>query len=221
MEKKYALKALKPYWGQAILVYLILACSDWLYSLIEILYCGSFGKWWSIEHHTYFEHFEYPVYINFAKIFIRISLIPLAIGCLWYFLDIYRDAKPKVVDIFSPYKDIRLFLKIILAALVQILFILLWSLLFIVPGIIKAMDYSQTFYILKDHPEMGVLEAITESKKYMEFSKGQLFFAVVEFTGWGLFALITFGYGFIFVLPYFFTALAAFYEKRKKLGYHL
>lgn len=79
------------------------------------------------------------------------------------------------------------------------------------PGIIKAIAYSQTFYLLKDHPEMGILEAITESRKRMDALKGKYFLMVLSFIGWAKLSAITLGIGYLFLFPYFYTTLCAFY----------
>ena len=63
-------------------------------------------------------------------------------------------------------------------------FIFLWSLLFVIPGIIAALRYSQAFYILMDNPDMGVLECIRESKELMRDNKLDLFLLQLSFIGW-------------------------------------
>lgn len=66
------------------------------------------------------------------------------------------------------------------------LFTLLWTLLFIVPGIIKTYSYAMTPYILAEHPEMTATEAITESRRIMDGNKVRLFCLGFSFIGWGL-----------------------------------
>ena len=66
------------------------------------------------------------------------------------------------------------------------LYTALWTLLFIIPGIIKIYSYSMTPYILAEHPEMSVNEAITESRRMMDGNKGRLFCLELSFIGWAL-----------------------------------
>ncbi|MBR2310422.1 MAG: DUF975 family protein [Oscillospiraceae bacterium] len=70
------------------------------------------------------------------------------------------------------------------------LYTALWSLLFIIPGLIKIYSYSMTPYILAEHPEMSVNEAITESRRMMDGNKGRLFCLELSFIGWSLLILL-------------------------------
>lgn len=94
-----------------------------------------------------------------------------------------------------------------------ILFELLWSLLFIIPGIIAAYSYSMTPYILAEHPEYGALEAIRISKEMMRGNKMRLFILHLSFIGWALLSILTCGLGMLAVTPYMQAATAAFYRE--------
>lgn len=89
--------------------------------------------------------------------------------------------------------------------------IMLWTLLFIIPGIIKSFSYAMTPYILVEHPEMPVSEAIQTSKRMMNGHKFDLFYLYLTFIGWFLLSIITCGIGFFWLTPYMATAKAAFY----------
>ncbi|MBP3256803.1 MAG: DUF975 family protein [Bacteroidales bacterium] len=91
----------------------------------------------------------------------------------------------------------------------------LWSLLFIIPGIIKAFSYSMTPYILDENPELGASEAIHRSRMMMKNHKFDLFWLYLSFIGWFLLCCITCGIGFLWLAPYMDTAKAAFYEEVK------
>lgn len=91
------------------------------------------------------------------------------------------------------------------------LFTLLWSLLFVVPGIIKGYSYSMAMYIYSENRNMGALEAINKSKEIMEGHKMDLFVLELSFIGWYLLSMITFGIALIYVLPYAETTVANFY----------
>lgn len=70
------------------------------------------------------------------------------------------------------------------------LYTFLWSLLFVIPGIVKSYSYSMTPYILSEHPEMSVNEAITASRNIMQGNKGRLFCLLLSFIGWDLLFLL-------------------------------
>lgn len=95
------------------------------------------------------------------------------------------------------------------------IFTFLWSLLFIIPGIIKAFSYSMTPYILDENPELGASEAIHRSRMMMKTHKFDLFWLYLSFIGWWLLCILTCGIGFLWLAPYFQTAKAAFYEEVK------
>ncbi len=99
----------------------------------------------------------------------------------------------------------------IVAYILVTLFTLLWTLLFIIPGIIKAFAYSQTFYILAEQPDLAPTEAIRKSQEMMKGHKMRLFLLMLSFLGWFILGALAFGIGIIFVLPYFQTTLANFY----------
>ena len=95
------------------------------------------------------------------------------------------------------------------------IFIALWSLLFIIPGIIKAFSYAMTPYILQDNPELDASEAIHRSRMMMRGHKFDLFWLYLGFLGWFILCLLTAGIGFLWLTPYVETAKAAFYQEVK------
>lgn len=94
------------------------------------------------------------------------------------------------------------------------LYTFLWTLLFIVPGIIKSLSYAMTPFIMTENPNMTAKEAITASKQLMEGHKWELFCLSFSFIGWHLLAALTLGIGNIFLNPYVEAAYAAFYRDK-------
>lgn len=90
-----------------------------------------------------------------------------------------------------------------------------WSLLFIVPGIIKSFSYAMTKYILDENPELSPSEAIHRSRMMMKGHKFDLFWLYLSFIGWFLLACLSAGIGFLWLAPYIQTSEAAFYEEVK------
>ena len=94
----------------------------------------------------------------------------------------------------------------------RILYTTLWTLLFIIPGIVKRLSYAMTPFLLEEHPEMTASEAIKASQKLMDGHKMDLFILGLSFFGWALLACLTMGIGFLFLDPYVHAARAAFYR---------
>jgi len=103
--------------------------------------------------------------------------------------------------------------KLILLALVQGVFIFLWSLLFIIPGIIARYRYRMAKFLLLDHPDMGVMDCIRVSKQMMKGHKWECFVLELSFIGWALLAAIPYiGYAvMIWSTPYINTTMVLYY----------
>ena len=100
------------------------------------------------------------------------------------------------------------------ARLLKGVYILLWSLLFIIPGIIAAYSYAMTSYILAENPELTASEAIERSKQIMSGNRWRLFCVQISFIGWEILStLLTFGIGGLWITPYKQAATAAFYRE--------
>lgn len=93
---------------------------------------------------------------------------------------------------------------------------LLWSLLFIIPGIIKAYSYRMVPYILTDNPNIGADKAITLSRKMMNGNKFETFVLDLSFLGWYLLGVLVFVVGIFFVNPYVFATEAQLYLVLRK-----
>ena len=104
----------------------------------------------------------------------------------------------------------------LLASVLYNIFLLLWTLLFFIPGIVKSYSYAMTFYILRDNPNMPANDAITESRRMMNGNKFRLFCLHFSFIGWLILSALTFNILLIWVIPYMQTAQAAFYESLKQ-----
>lgn len=138
----------------------------------------------------------------------------VAIGMLYACWDLFtKGTLPEAGALFAPFKQ---YARTVGAVLLVFAYTLLWTLLLVIPGIIKAYSYSMTFYILRENPEMTAGDAITASQKMMDGHKMDLFLLSLSFIGWAILASITFGIGYLWLIPYVYTAYAAFYETLKK-----
>jgi len=177
-------------------------------------------------------------------LFLFLIMGPMLFGWNRFFLKIARHETADIGELFEGFK---LFGKTLGAYALMGLFLGLWSLLLIIPGILAAslipvlgqssdalvillpffilfcflmavpviraaLSYSQLFYILSDHPEMGASEALTRSTQIMMGFKWKKFCLGWRFFGWGLLALFTCGIGFLWLYPYMMTANAQFYD---------
>lgn len=132
----------------------------------------------------------------------------IAIMCL----DLYRKKEVHSGDLFQGYNSLA---RVVMTYILVSIYIFLWSLLLLIPGIIKTYSYSMVPFILKDHPELENNAAIEESMRIMRGHKMKLFLLDLSFIGWGILSCLTLGIGFIFLTPYMTTARAAFYEDIK------
>jgi uncharacterized membrane protein len=138
---------------------------------------------------------------------------PLTLGLIGYFLKKARGGTGQLENLFDGFSS---FVKSFLLYLLQAIFIGLWSLLFIIPGIVKSFSYSMAFFILHDNPDIGASEAIDRSKKMMHGYKGKLFGLCLSFLGWGILCCFTLGIGFLWLFPYMSLSVTNFYEDLKK-----
>ena len=99
------------------------------------------------------------------------------------------------------------------AKFLQGLYVLLWSLLLIIPGIIAGYSYAMTGYILAENPELTASEAIARSKEMMAGNRFRLFCLHFSFIGWEILCTLTLGIGNLWLQPYKKTAVAAFYRE--------
>ena len=126
----------------------------------------------------------------------------LALICYYYCLiQASINNKFKIDDLFKPIDGTSLGSRIALSVLKN-LYLSLWSLLFIIPGIIKSYSYMLAELISLQHPEMTASECITESRRLMDGHKMNMFVLRLSFIGWDLLCILTFGIGYIFLNPY-------------------
>ena len=148
--------------------------------------------------------------LTFLSLLLTLLIAPLTIGWAWLVLSVSRGERPGVSKLFEPFKTG--YVKHVLAPFFMGLFIFLWTLLLVIPGIIKGFSYSLTYYILRDQPELSALDAITESRRMMDGHKMDAFKLVLSFIGWFFVGVFTLGIGFLYVYPYFTTTYATFYD---------
>jgi uncharacterized membrane protein len=136
---------------------------------------------------------------------------PLTVGLSYYLLDYIEkknngDQFELLIDGFK-----KSLVNSIVAGLLNMVFIFLWSLLFIIPGIVKALAYSMYPYIIVDNPEIDAMEALRQSQEMMRGNKTRLLALYFSFIGWFILTIFTAGLGMFFLIPYVQTSVANFY----------
>ncbi|PZL74251.1 molybdenum ABC transporter substrate-binding protein [Enterococcus plantarum] len=144
-------------------------------------------------------------------------------GISWTFLDLYRGKRQDIRPFSDAFRGFAgpVVLGVICLYVITTVFISLWTLLLIVPGIIKGYSYSQTYFVYYDAFEEtgvrpGFLNSITRSRKIMNGYKGQLFLLDLSFIGWHILAILTLGIGYLWLTPYITATKAAFYDNLPK-----
>lgn len=95
----------------------------------------------------------------------------------------------------------------------RVLYVFLWMLLFIIPGIVKGYSYAMTPFIMADHPELSASQAINRSKEMMNGHKLELFVLDLTFIGWAILCALTMNLGNLFLNPYRNASYAVFYRQ--------
>ena len=134
------------------------------------------------------------------------------VGLAHYFI-LNTDSKPSFADAFYGFKV--KYLRNIGTLLLVGIKLALWSLLLVVPGIIKSFEYAIIPYILADDPEISSKEAFRKAKEMMMGNKWRLFKLNFSFFGWFVLCVVTCGLGTPFLLPYVSAANAEFYAELK------
>ncbi|ALJ23065.1 hypothetical protein AO203_03545 [Lactobacillus gallinarum] len=201
--KDNAKQALRGNWGWAVIVFLINA-------IIVGVFTGS--------GHRFDE-----IYMNYdGNVFLMQSLLGwigdfFALSLAISFLklrDNQKEEKPYMAA-FSVFTENR-FVPECLNFILTSIFTFLWTILLIIPGIIKSYSYSMTAYIVKDMvasgKQVGATDGINASKELMKGHKMDLFIFDLSFIGWFLLGGLTAGIGLLWIVPYYQTAKANFYR---------
>lgn len=151
--------------------------------------------------------------LSFSNISNILSLLalPLSWGLTVSLLRNHREESVDLENLFDGFRGGR-YTRVFCALFLVRLFTFLWTLLLIIPGIMKAFSYALTPYILLDEPELTARQAITRSCEIMQGRRWKLFCLSLSFIGWGILSLLTFGIGFLWLAPYMNASIAAFYE---------
>ncbi|SCI01684.1 MULTISPECIES: DUF975 family protein [unclassified Romboutsia] len=185
-----AKQQLKGNWWTAIGVILIIA-------IIEGL-LGFLGT-------KYEESVWYPTIIGIVTFLI---VTPLVLGKTIFFLKLSKSEEGRCSDVFLGYKN---YLKVIGVSILSEIIICIGFIVFIIPGIILSLMYSQVYYILAENPDIGIVECLKKSRVMMQGQKWNYFVLMLSFILWGILTAITAGIAGLYVIPYYEATFTNFY----------
>ena len=139
---------------------------------------------------------------------------PIGVGLALFFLNIHSGNKLEIKTIFNPFKDV--WLNSVLAYFMMIVIIIIGSILFIIPGIIAFLMFSQVFYIIAEDNKIDPYNALVKSKKMMDGNKWKLFKIILIILLLAIVCILTLGIGFIWLAPYQNAVYAKFYNLLKE-----
>ena len=198
-----------------LLVLLAYLAVSWILNFlsIRILYGDLFERIFSAgdieEAFAHFERYYVTTSATASLLSLAISLILgiLAVGVAAYALRVCRRQEAGFSNLLDGF---AMFLRVLALIFLMGLFVVLWTCLFWIPGIVASYRYRQAIYLLIDHPDWSALRCIRESKQLMRGRKGELFVLDLSFIGWQLLACIPFVN--IWVLPYTEITFANYYD---------
>lgn len=142
---------------------------------------------------------------------------PVTVGLCFFSLSVYRGFNGDIGSVFT--NGFTNYLRKLGGMLWMELFVFLWSLLLIIPGIIKSLSYAMTPYILADCPNVCATDALKISMRMMAGHKGELFVYYLSFIGWGILSGLTCGVLYIFYVgPYINNTFAGYYDELKRVS---
>jgi len=135
------------------------------------------------------------------------------LGFAGYSLRRIRGEEIRLTNIFEGFNH---FFPSLLLYILTALFVFLWSLLLIIPGIVKGLGYSMAFYIMRDDPSIKPLEALRKSQLMMKGYRLKYLLLSLSFIGWAFLAFLTLCIGYFWLYPYIYLSTANFYENVKQ-----
>ena len=200
-----AREALRGKWGVAVAVGLV---ATLLNGGIGVSNSGSAGAEGYLD---FVNHDFWIIAMTIAVASVLLSLViggAVQMGWAHFNTKLIKRQEVRFSDLFSQFH--RLWTCICMNVVMGF-FIVLWSLLFIIPGIIAAYRYAMVPYLMAEFPDLRVMDAMRESKRLMQGNKWRLFCLEISFFGWMLLGAVTFGIAGLWITPYMQAATAAFY----------
>ncbi len=208
-----AREALKGNWALAVIVGVAMSVIVVIINYIPqiILAMGGFISFQDILTYEQASVYASPagamIYLILQLLIVLISGA-LGMGYYLFNINLNKGSDYRFENLFARF---RIILKTFGLFFMMGLFVTLWLLLFIIPGIIASFRYAMAPYIMAEDPDVGIMEAISRSKEMMVGYKWKYFCLSISFIGWIIVGLFTCGIGLLWVSPYMEAANAAFY----------
>lgn len=207
--KNEALAALRGRWAPSVLAVLVYV------AVVLVLLTPYMLKAFSLTDPTDLEATK-GLMVWFWVYFLGLILVgfPLFVGLVNSFKKLLTTGDDRVTE--NEFKiGFGNWLHHVWGYLLRSIFTFLWSLLFLIPGIVKSLAYAMTNYILVDYPELSANRAIDLSQEMMDGHKYDLLYLYLGFAGWYILSIFTLGIGLFWLIPYAQTAQASFYQDVK------
>lgn len=206
--KNAALAALKGNWAPSVVAAIV------VYAVVNVVMGASFASTFASQGGMSMNGEVIFGCLGVTYLGLFLLFMPISLGFTYSFNQIFTDGDRNVVsNVFR--NGFTGYFRNVWGMFLTFVFTLLWSLLLVIPGIIKMYSYALTPYILKDYPELSANQAINLSRKMMKGHKLDLFILQLSFIGWLILAALTAGIGSLWLTPYMLTTQAAFYQDVK------
>ena len=197
--KNAALAALKGNWAPALVATII------FFLLVAVIATpGAFAD--PVRNPGFY--FGIAGGVTFITFFIG---VPMQIGYYNAFKELYVSGDNAISgNMFS--LGFSKFFKKIFAYLLVGLIVMVGFFLLVIPGIILAYAYVLVPYLLVDEPDLSIVQTLKRSRTLMKGHKFDVFYLELSFIGWAILAVLTFGIGYLWLMPYLATSLGVFYK---------
>lgn len=220
--KNFARQQLKKRWAVPVVMTLIITVLSTIFQIPDIYRMLSNDAFWALANYEGTSYIEMLQMYNsigsnssIISTIIQIAVNSiLSVAAITLYLKMSRSPEP--VSLKSFIEGLNNWARAILGALWSALWTFLWSLLFFIPGIIKAISYSQMFYLIAEYKDLSVTKAMRISMIITKGYKWDLFILDLSFLGWILLSVLTFGIGSLWLEPYYkMTAINAYHALLK------
>lgn len=221
--KKFAVKQLEKRWTVPVLMTLIVSIISLLFEipgLYKIITSESYKLLLSYDGTDLYEmlHLYNTAANDSTSLLTTIIQVVvegiLSMACINVYIKMSRS--PEKVGFNSFIEGFNNWARALLASLWKYLWVAIWSMLFIIPGIVKSIAYSQMYFILTEYPEVSVTKSMRISMIITKGHKGDLFITYLSFLGWAILCGLTLGIGSLWLTPYMNMTLINAYHAMMK-----
>lgn len=189
--KAYARRQLQDHWTQAVLLALL------------YLALNSLWEYWTPQRTWYTPGALLGEWLG------QLIIGFLTVGVYWCFLDVARQGTFSFATMLEPF---GYFIKTLGVYICSSIGITVGLCLFVIPGVILLLGFSQVFFLLRDRPELGVFDILFTSWQMMDGYKMEFLILNATFIGWFILGGLTWGLGYLYAYPYWYTTRAAYYN---------